>query len=205
MDFSIHQIFDIRPSIKKFEQIIDFDCVDFARTLTIGIETFANKTKIDISEAEILINSKMKIHFYSIGEILKNGNKCQKNKENIKGVEIIQADSIEKMRINNLERLLYFNSIRNISQGVNKNGNKFTKIQLDNLTSFFVNDSYLKKITGLNIDEYHFLVGELVSPVFYKAGEITEPENRITQKDNTIVKYLNLRLNDTIENFRKFK
>lgn len=194
MDFE-RIITKVLPFIHSGTQYIQFELLNHDERPVFKGDVVTDTLDIPITDVEILIGSKL----------VTKSNTIERSLPNIKpSYKIEKSADYDTMLINNIKNLRYFNRIRKVSQKISsKNNKRYTIIELNNRTKFIMNTQYLMSQLTLDYQYFYILIGEFVSPEFYKKGELIDGEGSVAKKE--LIKDLNLRITDSFENMKIHK
>lgn len=198
---------DIEAYIHERKQWVSFTIEGQEITVDAEFETISNLVEnMSILELELLKNSFCEpIDYYKKGEIMDNRIKASQENKFPKTWKFVLNGSLNDLRTKNESLLLPFETIYEVTVFKKENKQPKVKIRTNNDKLYFCQLYEFQEIVGVKENEFFLLCGSLISPVFYKKGEIAEDGTyHIKVKDDhTIIKDLNFRVSNTIdENYK---
>jgi hypothetical protein len=180
---------------KRMLVIIEFNDKEF---IFIAPNSLKSITNLEVHEFELLVGSTIRVEFYKVGDTLFNGEKCRKDNLFLKEYFIELETDINVLRENKKYLLLPFEKITKIFH-FDKFGHENVCIKTDKDNTMFFKVDRFSKATNIERTEHHILIDSYIYREFYKKGEILTSQRLVTE-DNKILKWINIRFSDNINN-----
>ena len=174
--------------------ILEFENSEF---VFISHQEIYQNTKLGICEIELLIGSRVRFEFYSIGEEMFNGKICNQNNILVKSYFIELSASVENLRFEKKDFLMPFKRIDKIFY-YEKYNRENVGIEDEDKNVTFLSLSRFELFCKLKKGEQHILLGSYICPVYYPVGYTLKSGEKV-MKPNMILEQLNLRYSDKIE------
>ncbi|MCA0235862.1 MAG: hypothetical protein LCH81_05730 [Bacteroidetes bacterium] len=191
---------NIKTRIRNKKQlvIVEFENNEF---VFLSPNNISQNTGLEIFELELLIGSTLRIEFYKKGDKMFNGSICDKDNLIVKEYFFELKKEVERLRIEDKNQILGFRKIKKIFYFY-KFGKDNVGIQTEDDSVTFISLKRFEIQSSLNKSEQHILTGSYIFPEFYMIGETLHNGTPVTQ-DNKILKWINLRYSDKIENMHQ--
>lgn len=187
---------NIKTRIRNKRQlvIIEFDNKEF---VFIAPNNIRQNTSLEVFELELLVGSTLRIDFYKSGELMFNGQNCNKDNVLIKEYFFELQKPVNRLRIENASQLLPFRKIKDIFY-YHKFNRENVGIKTDDDSVTFLSLKRFEIQSKLDKSEQHILIGSYIFPEFYKKGEML-PNGTVVNLDNKILRWINLRYSDKLQ------
>jgi hypothetical protein len=160
--------------------------------------------KSGTTELELLIDSFLEPIYFQKGETLWNGRIANSSHHHVKWWKLVLNGSQKEIRERRNHLCPIFQTLYD-TYIFKKKDRDIVRIRSITNNVYFVGLKELERIAGLKQDEFNLLTGAFISPVYYKAGEVSDKTGWIIYEDNKIIRNLNLRVVKTIDyNFTLF-
>lgn len=196
-----HTIIKIETYIQDKTQGVIFYLKDYDDIVAVNYASILKLWNIPVTEIELLIDSFLEPVYAKVDNSLSKAETEKNIDTKIIAWRLKLNGTLEEISERNKNLLLNFQILYDTYVFERKNKNvvrlRFTN---ENICFYYLDD--LKKISGLKQEEFYKLRGAFLSPVFFKAGECSDYTGRFSEikENNKIVKNLNLRFNQSIEN-----
>jgi hypothetical protein len=177
---------------KRQLAILEFDNQEFVFLSPTNIK---QNTSLEVFELELLIDSTLRIEFYTKGEKMLKGI-CEKDNLIVKEYFFELQKPVDKLRVENKHRQLPFKKIKELFY-YNKFNRENVGIKTEDDKVIFISLKRFEFQSKLDKSEQHILVGSYICPVYYKTGE-TLNDGSIAKTDN-VLRWINLRYSNNIE------
>ena len=183
--------------IIKGKQLVGFEVESHPKIIYLTGSNIKQNTKLEINEIEMLTGSYIRPDYYKKGEIMFNGNICEKDNAIIRDFWItLNISDLKEFRKSNEHKLLNFKEIKKIFT-FSRNGKIGCGIKTTDDEVVFLPKKRLEALTNLEASEFHILESSYINPLFYKDGE-TMVFGQKCYGNNTVIKALNLRFSGNI-------
>jgi hypothetical protein len=152
--------------------------------------------QIDIKELEILLGSYLETIYFKKGEIKRNGSVAKYDGTSVKAYHLILNGTVDEVKKANASNLFHFQTLYDIHIFKNKWG-EGVRLRTTTKTIYFMDLIEFERYVGISRGEFSLLRGVILSPIFYKAGEMKK--NWPIWEDNKVIKNLNLRVFKSID------
>jgi len=191
MKIGFRKITEIRTIIhnKRMRVLIKFDDDS---VIFLSPEEIQQNTGLQIHELELLINSKLRVEFYDVGEVMHgSGNVCEKERYSVKEYWFNLLEPLEKLRVTNSNYLIPFMEITELFY-FDRFNRENVGIKTDSDKVIYVPVERFERVSNLSKSEQHVLVGSYIFPIYFNKGDKFR-NGETVNKDNKILKWLNIR------------
>lgn len=198
-----YRIKDLIVYLKDGKQIVSITIESNETRLFLDPIDLVAQSNLSIIELDLLVGNFISFEYFNEGEILKSGRTYYKGKSNI-----IKNFSIKIEKRNYDTNFKQFLKIIEVFNFV-KNNNLIIGLKTEVNSIIFIADKKLRRITGLNKDNYFYLEGSYIFPEYFQIGENVNINTNLPfekcLKSNVLLKFLNLRLKDGFKTIKDIK
>lgn len=198
-----YRIKDLVVYLKSGKQIVSITLESNKDRLFLDPIELVERSNLSIIELDLLIGNFISFEYFKEGEILKSGRTYYNGKSNI-----IKNFTLKIEKVNNIYNIKPFLKIIEVFDFV-KNNKLIIGLKTESNRTIFIADKKLSRITGLNRNDYFYLEGSYIYPVYFQIGENVNINTNLPfekcLKSDVLLKFLNLRLKDGCKTVKELK